>query len=78
MTDENNLPAQLEQLRAELIDLQIQFEYQQRELHQLSDVVREQAAHLEMLTTENKRLQHQLELLEPGARSLEDERPPHY
>ena len=69
---------QLQRLQSEIIDLQIKFEYQQRELIQLSDVVREQADQLALLTEENRRLQQQLSAMEQGQGSLEDERPPHY
>ena len=47
---------QLQRLQSEMIDLQIKFEYQQLELSQLSDVVRDQADQLALVTEENRRL----------------------
>jgi SlyX protein len=69
MTD----PTRLDQIEIKLAHLE-------RSLIELNDVVVRQQQELDLLTTRNRQLKHQLESLEAGGGASTEgfERPPHY
>ena len=75
----SSIESQLEELRQQIIDLQIHVSHQERTIHQLDEVIQQQ--HMEI--DELKRLQQQLvdrlpQPSETAGFNLQDEKPPHY
>lgn len=68
----------MDELRRRLEELEVRYAFQQDELRQLDEVIREQAARIEALVAEVRALRDQMEREGPPEPPPEEQVPPHY